>query len=208
MSELEKTIDYKFNNKKLLKDAITHTSFGITDFQTLEFLGDRVLGLIVATLLIEDPKYKDIKKLANQFSVLVSANFLIQIAQKWAVDKFLKHSIENVSQKVFVDCVEAIIGAIYLDCGYEKTSQLLSILWQDVVHKSFVEPKMWLQEFSQSKGIGVPSYEYREYVESGKIIYEAIVDVKNFGKAFASGSSKHEASKNAAQKLMKKLNEK
>lgn len=205
MHELEKKIKYKFINQSLLRDAITHKSHEPSTFQNLEFLGDRVIALIVSSMLINNNKFIEIKELAQNFAMLVSAEFLIDIANNWNVKKYLKHKIENISNKVLVDCVEAIIGAVYIDCGYDKTYKIFHALWQQFLEKKFKEPKMMLQEFAQKKGLGTPIYQYEQCQENNIITYEACVKIETIGVAYAKGKSKHEASKLAAKKLLEKV---
>lgn len=206
--EFEEILKYKFNNKSLLKNALEHPSFNIkSNFQNLEFLGDRVLGLIICEFLILNNKNFDIKKLANNFTHLVNQNCILKIAKNLTVEKYLKHEIQNVSNKVMVDTVEAIIGAVFLDSNYETCVKIINKLWENEfeIAKNMFEPKMLLQEIAQSYK-SIPKYEMVEM--SGSMhepTYIMKVSVPNLGEALGVGNSKQSASKEAAMSLLKKI---
>jgi len=206
---------YKFKNKSLFESAITHPSFqyavgslsskiSINKFEQLEFLGDRVLALAVAQLLYDT--CHEIKEIASKHAKLVSGECVAQIACDWKLDRLLQHEITSVSKKVLADATEAMLGAIYLDSSYEVVEKIIQTHWKKFLHMNAREPKMMLQEWSQSKNFGVPVYETISAVgKDHDKVYTIQVIVANKWKAIGEGGSKQEASKNAAKKLLEQL---
>jgi|GEM_PF-939090 len=217
-SGFEELIGYEFKDKNLLTGALKHTSVHGNLFEFLEFLGDRVVGLSVSTLLIKkfkilpknagknpilDKNDREIKDLANNYAKLVSTPTLMEIGRFWQVEKFLQHNIQSLSDKVLADVAEAVLGAIYLDGGFQKASEIVANWWGKLDVQAGLEPKMQLQEFVQSLGLGVPEYETIEV--SGpdhQRVYQIQVTAANLGSAIGFGGSKHAASKDAAAKLL------
>lgn len=205
---IEKKIGYFFKNKALLDNALTHPSYKTSYFQSLEFLGDRVLGLIASEMIFSSQVC--IKTLAQEFSNLVSTNALVKIADFWEVDKYFKHKIQCLSSKVLADIVEAIIAAIYLDSDLKTIKRILCSLYEKKVSISqkAIEPKMRLQELSQAKLLGLPVYTLEKEEEHNNVKqYTIKVEVSTLGIAFGVASSKHQASKIAAQNLLDKINQ-
>lgn len=204
--DFEVILNYKFKNNLLKKHAFMHPSYGKTDFEYLEFLGDRVLGLAVSEILYKQ-HFSSIKKLANTYSKLVSTDYLAKIAIKLELKQHLQCSIETISKKVLADIMEALIGAIYLDSNYETIYKIISDLCLDFEKIDIIDPKMKLQELMQSQGLSIPVY--NTISESGKDhikIYEVEV-VTEKGKAVGYGNSKQAASKEAAIAMLKLLKE-
>lgn len=204
---------YQFKDRSLIISALTHpsASSGHSLFEYLEFLGDRILGLSVANMLYGQ-SYGSIKTLASKHAKLVSRDCLLEIAKQWNIQKLLKHEIDNLSVKVLTDAVEAIIGAIYLDSNYETAEQIVQQHWQQFLNIHAIDPKMELQEFSQSKGLTAT---YKVIGESGAdhdktFVVEVSVGslTRSLGKANGRGKSKHDASKNAARNLLEKMGRK
>ena len=130
----EKKIDYKFKNLDILKQSLTHPSFFLdsksvekkfNQFERLEFLGDRVLGLVIASLLFS--KYKNLKEgdLSKKYSYLVQKKFLYKISQNLFIQDFLQYDFKKKNNKMLVsilsDSVESLIGAIFIDGGYKSS---------------------------------------------------------------------------------------
>ena len=151
IDKLEKQINYKFKNIALLKEAITHSSFQknnlkVINYERLEFLGDRVLGLVLSEYLFKNfPEAKE-GVLDNYFQKFANQDNLFNYAKKINLSKFLKtqkgDNLEN-NKSVLSDVVEAIIGAIYIDIGLNKCKNPLAlssfplpvvsaIIWKDV----------------------------------------------------------------------------
>ena len=128
LKEIEQILEYAFKNKNLLHQALTHKSFdNQTNNEKLEFLGDRVLGLVISKTLLE--KFPDEKEgiIDKKYANLVNKKTCVSIAKKINLKKFLYLSpshknVERSADKLISDCLEAIVGAIYLDGGL-KTSE-------------------------------------------------------------------------------------
>lgn len=206
---IEKLIGYTFKDKYLLTQALTHPSHSISDFQIFEFLGDRVLGVIIADILFK--KIKNIKIMALEYSNLVNTEALCLIAEYWKISQYLKKDIETLSKKVLADAVEAIIAAIYLDSDFKTIYKIIEKLSNSILKNltKNIDPKMFLQELAQAKLLPLPEYitigvEGKEHRK--KYIVQVVIE--ELGSEIGEGSSKHKASKIAAQKLMNKINEK
>jgi ribonuclease-3 len=203
---IEQTLEYTFKDKNLLQEALNHPSFKDGMFEKLEFLGDRVLGLVMAEILYKTDN--KIKSIAGKFSNLVSADILSVIAKSWKVEEYLNHEIDIIlSNKVLADVCESIIGAVYLDGGYFSAYELVSKFWKSLIESNdFIDPKMHLQEISQSKKLGVPIYSLINTSGPAHLPeYEIRVEISNLGSGIGKGKSKQEASKNAAMDLLKTI---
>ena len=212
---LEKKIDLKFKNKDLLIQALTHKSFNPNENnEKIEFLGDRVLGLVIAKKLLEIyPKEKE-GVLDKKFANLVNKKTCYQIAKQLSLKKymFLGESYKNRNksdEKITSDCLEALIGAIYLDNGFKITEKFVLVNWREQIEKSietYVDSKTKLQEFCLKKYKKLPLYTLEK--KSGpdhKPLFKVYVQIPNSKKIASSGTSKKEAQQNAAQILIKEL---
>ena len=205
---LEKKIKINFKNKKLLIKSLTHKSFDKEDNnEKIEFLGDRVLGLIIAKKLLEI--YPDEKEgiLDKKFAYLVNKKTCLEIAKKIELQKYIltlnkikkKDSIED---KVLADSCEALIGAIYLEKGFQSVEKVILNLWSDNIKNSVItqiDAKTKLQEFSLKKFKKLPFYKLISNTgPRHKPLFKVgvkLVDTKFY---IAEGSSKKDAEQNAA----------
>ena len=139
---IEKIIKYKFSDNSLAEAALTHTSFknlkNDNKFERLEFLGDRVLGLVISDLLYESYPDEDEGDLAKRFSVLVSGKTLSKICKDINIEKYIKVgpniSFENDSNSsILSDTMESLIGAIFLDSNYKNAKKFISEKWNKYV---------------------------------------------------------------------------
>lgn len=217
MHPLEKTLNYRFKDAQLLTLALTHRSLGLegTDSnQRLEFLGDRVLGLVVAHLLFTEYHGEREGELARRHARLVSKDTLAEVAKQIGLGAHLHLSAsedatggrDNPSH--LEDACEALIGAMYLDGGLGPAASFIETYWKPLL-LSVKEPpkdaKTELQEWAQGRGMALP--EYREVARSGpdhapEFTIEVLV-----GKHHASGSanSKRAAEQDAAGTLLLSL---
>ena len=154
---LEKKINLKFKNKDLLIQALTHKSFNPDkNNEKIEFLGDRVLGLVIAKKLLEI--YPDEKEgvLDKKFASLVNTKTCLQIAKNIELNKFVlilnsKNKKNIIEDKVLSDTCEALIGSIYLDKGFIIAEKTILNLWSRHIKDSVItqiDAKTKLQEFS------------------------------------------------------------
>lgn len=216
IKELEKIIKYSFKNSLLLSQSLTHKSFNNNDNnEKLEFLGDRVLGLVIAQKLLE--KFPDEKEgiIDKKFANLVNKKTCLSIAKKLNLKKFLilgssHKNLERSEDKIISDCLEAIVGAIYLDSGLRFAQKFILNFWESYLDKSIItliDSKTKLQEYSLKKFKELPKYIfYKNTGPQHKPLFKTEVYIPNSKKISGTGSSKKNAQQNAASKLLKILN--
>ena len=213
---LEKKTKINFKNKKLLIQSLTHKSYdSVNSNEKLEFLGDRVLGLVISKKLLEI--YPDEKEgiLDKKLSFLVNKKKCLEVAKSINLEKFIL--IGNAEQKqiliqdkIISDCCEALIGAIYLDQGLDKVEKFILKIWKKHLtasSKTFVDAKTKLQEYSLKKYKKLPIYKLLE--NSGprhKPIIKVGVRLESTKYFNAKGSSKKDAEQKAASLLLESIN--
>jgi len=211
-TKLEQKINIKFKDQELLKKSLIHKSHdSVYNNEKLEFLGDRVLGLVLAkTLLKIYPEEKE-GVIDKKFANLVNKKTCLLIAEKIELKKYIitGNSYKGLSRsdgKIIGDGLEALLGSIYLDQGIAVVEKFILNLWNDFLNKSSItkiDAKTQLQEYSLKKFKILPVYKINK--QSGpqhSPIFKVEVQIKNSKKYFASGSSKKDAQQNAAQKLL------
>ena len=214
-SKLEQKINIKFKDQELLKKSLIHKSHdNYNNNEKLEFLGDRVLGLVLAkTLLKIYPEEKE-GVIDKKFANLVNKKTCLLIAKKIDLKKYITtgNSYKGLSRsddKIIGDGLEALLGAIYLDQGITVVEKFILNLWDDFLDKSSItkiDAKTQLQEYSLKKYKMLPVYKINK--QSGpqhSPIFKVEVQIKDSKKYFASGTSKKDAQQNAAQKLLTDL---
>ena len=209
LSNLEKKLDIKFKNSDLLVRALTHKSFNSEDNnEKIEFLGDRVLGLVIAKKLLEI--YPDEKEgiLDKKFASLVNKKTCLEIAKKIELEKYIltfnpKNKKIKIEDKVISDSCEALIGAIYLDKGFTICEKIILELWKNKISESVITPidaKTKLQELSLKKFKKLPIYKLISNTgPRHKPIFKIAVKLQNTKFFTAEGNSKKNAEQNAAQ---------
>ncbi|MDA9753125.1 ribonuclease III [Candidatus Pelagibacter sp.] len=207
-SVLEKRINVKFKDKKLLIKSLTHKSFDkIINNEKIEFLGDRVLGLVVAKKLLEIYPNEKEGILDKKFASLVNKKTCLQIAKNIDLEKYIltfnpKNIKIKIEDKVIADCCEALIGAIYLDKGFKITENLILDLWKENIKKSIItqiDAKTKLQEFSLKKYKKLPTYKILSNTgPRHKPTFKVGVKLPNSKFYIAEGPSKKDAQQNAA----------
>ena len=213
--KLEKKIKIKFKNSEFLIKSLTHKSYdSIYNNEKLEFLGDRVLGLVISKKLLEIyPEDKEgvlDKKLAS----LVNKKKCFEIAKSLSLEKFIfagnsKNKVTKIENKIISDCCEALIGAIYLDQGFDVVESFILKIWKTHLKLSvvtFVDSKTKLQEYSLKKFKTLPIYKLLD--NSGprhKPIFNIGVRLPNSKMFNATGNSKKDAQQKAATLLLKNL---
>ena len=213
--ELEKILNYEFKNLSLLKQSLVHKSFdNLNNNEKLEFLGDRVLGLIIAKKLIEIyPEEKEgiiDKKLAN----LVNKKTCSKIANDLNLKEFMylgaSHKpLDKSSDRIISDCLEALIGAIFLDGGIRSAEKFVLNFWKKYIENStfpLIDAKTQLQEYSLKKFKELPKYTfYKKIGPQHKPVFKIDVQIPNSKKIAGIGTSKKSAQQNAANKLLQSL---
>ena len=226
---LERIIGYKFRDHGLLEHALTHrsrvhedASGGVFDNESLEFLGDSILGFVIADMLFRQfPQHNEGQKSKLKAS-LVSAASLARLGESISLGDFLilgrgeEKTGGRRKHALIADCYEALIAAIYLDGGYEPVRDFINRQFQDLIEEarrsggeaSFTEDyKSALQEFLQRAGKGLP--EYRITAEIGpahRRRFEVEVFVEGEPIAKAEGRSKKDAAQAAAKAALAMLN--
>lgn len=213
LRDLQKLIDHEFSNLGLLEIALTHSSTGAKrNYERLEFLGDRVLGLAVSETLYQKFPDEPEGHLAKRLAALVQGSFLAEISREMGLGKFIIFSeaesaaggAEN--DNILADVFESMIGALYLDSDYETCRDLIHKLWGDrfdTMKKPPQHPKTRLQEWAQSKNLPLPRYEIAG--QSGPDhapIFDIRLTIKDYDPITVQGPSRQEAEKLAAKTFL------
>ena len=213
--ELEIILDYNFKNSDLLKTSLIHKSFdNLNNNEKLEFLGDRVLGLIISKKLIEIYPEEREGIIDKKFANLVNKKTCSNIANKLDIKRFMflgpsHKSLQRSADKIMGDCLEAIIGAIYLDGGIKSAENFVLNFWKQYLENSIlplIDAKTQLQEYSLKKFKELPKYTfYKKTGPQHKPIFKTDVQIPNSKKFIGTGTSKKNAQQNAASKLLLSL---
>ena len=214
---LQRKIKIDFKNEKILLQAITHKSFDPNNnYENLEFLGDRVLGLVVSKKLFEIFPNEKVGSLDKKLASLVNKNKCLEVGNLLNLKEFVitgnsKSSRNIVENKIISDCCEAIIGAIYLDRGFEVSKIFILKQWNNLINNSeitFVDAKTRLQEYSLKNFKILPIYKLVSNTgPRHKPKFKVGVKLKNSTYVYAIGSSKKIAEQSAASELLKKINQ-
>ena len=215
---LQKKIKIDFKNEKILLQAITHKSFDPNNnYENLEFLGDRVLGLVVSKKLFELFPNEKVGSLDKKLASLVNKNKCLEVGNLLNLKDFVitgnsKSSKNIVENKIISDCCEAIIGAIYLDRGFEVSKIFILKQWKNLINNAettFVDAKTRLQEYSLKSFKTLPIYKLVSNTgPRHKPKFKVGVKLKNSAYIYAIGSSKKIAEQSAASELLKKIYQK
>ena len=211
-------LGYRFVRPELLTEAVTHASISSatrSDNQRLEFLGDRVLGLVMAEALLEDDIGASEGKLAPRFNALVRKETCAEIALSLGLGKVLKLGRSEMmsggrrKQALLGDAMEAVIAAVYRDGGFSAAKDLILNLWNthiETVADDARDAKTALQEWAQARGLPPPSYVVIE--RSGPDhapLFTISAQLVNGSEQSATAGSKRQAEQNAAQDLLARL---
>ena len=207
-SILEKKLNLKFKNKNLLIRSLTHKSYNkIDNNEKIEFLGDRVLGLVIAKKLLEIYPNEKEGIIDKKFASLVNKKTCLEIANNIQLEKFLltfnpKNKNLKIEDKVIADSCEALIGAIYLEKGFSTVEKIILELWEKRIKQSVIteiDAKTKLQEYSLKKFKKLPTYKLISNTgPRHKPIFKVGVKLQNTKFYIAEGNSKKNAEQNAA----------
>ena len=209
---LQNVIKIKFNDLDLLKKCLIHKSFdNKVNNEKLEFLGDRVLGLILSKKLIDIYPNEKEGIIDKKFANLVNKKICAKIAKEINIKKymFLGDSFKGLKrsdEKITSDCLEALIGAIFIDKGLTTSEEFILRVWKKHLDQSqvtTVDSKTQLQEYSLKKFKVLPKYVFHK--QSGphhNPNFKVEVHVPNSKSCLATGSSKKNAQQKAAKKLL------
>ena len=212
---LEKKLNIKFKNTNLLIQSLTHKSYNsLKNNEKIEFLGDRVLGLVIAKKLLEI--YPDEKEgiLDKKFSSLVNKRTCLEIAKNINLEKYILTFNPNnkkikIEDKIISDCCEALIGALYLDKGLNITEKIILDLWKNHIKKSVVtqiDAKTKLQELALKNFKKLPIYKLISNTgPRHKPLFKVGVKLPNTKYFIGLGKSKKDAEQNAAIECLKNV---
>ena len=206
-------LGYEFKDKSLLKTSLTHPSFSKkNNYERLEFLGDRVLGLIISNEIFNIYSDDSEGNLAKKISFLVCKNTLIKIADKLMLENYfiISKNIKKTSfDSIKANSLEALIAAIYLDSNFSNTYIIVKKLWNNYIEKinlDYHDPKSKLQEWSLKTNNILPVYEVKkkEGPDHNPIF---TVNLKLNGKIYSIGvgKNKQDAEVMAAEKALKEI---
>ena len=206
-------LGYEFKDESLLKISLTHPSFSKkNNYERLEFLGDRVLGLIISDEIFHSYPDDSEGNLAKKISFLVCKNTLIKIADELRLEKHFiisKNIKENSFDSIKANSLEALIAAIYLDSNFSNTYRIVKKLWNNCIQKinlDYHDPKSKLQEWSLKTNNILPVYEVKkkEGPDHNPIF---TVNLKLNGKIYSIGvgKNKQDAEVMAAEKALKEI---
>ena len=214
LANFQKKVGINFHNQKLLTKSFTHKSYNpIDNNEKLEFLGDRVLGLIISQNLLKffpNDKEGDLdKKLAS----LVNKNQCAKIAKDINLQDYIliknTQNNTNIENKVLSDCLESVIGCIYLDQGLDIAEKFIIKNWRKYLNKSLItkrDSKTKLQEYSLKNYKLLPVYKLLDNKgPRHKPLIKVSVKIKDSKNIIATGNSKKEAEQKAAKKLLTSL---
>ena len=199
----------------LFERALTHGSYGNDTYERLEFLGDRVLGLVIATWLYERFPGEPEGKMSRRYNALVTRETCAEVGRAIDLPRHIKLGKQaredqaNLSDNVVGDVVEALIGALYLDAGLTRAEAFVRTHWApflDEQKRAPIHPKSALQEVAAARNLGVPLYELvARFGPHHAPSFRVKVSLGAHGEAEAEGDSKQDAEKAAATLLLEQL---
>ncbi len=211
--ELEQRIGYRFKNSTYMEQALTHSSKnGSINNERIEFLGDRVLNLVIAHALFEQFPNENEGGLAKKHSTLVQGKTLAAIGVTLNLGDFLimseseRQSGGAENENIISDAMEALLGAVYLDGGLEPARNIIIKLWDKFILspiEDHLDSKTELQEWVQARGLPLPEYDIVGRTGPDHApVFDIEVRVQGFDPISAVGSSRRQAEKEAARRMM------
>lgn len=221
LAELESFLGHSFKDPDLLKGALNHPSYTFREqpsvFERLEFLGDRILGCVIAEALYKTFPNEEEGKLSGRLVSLVRKECIGKVALTWKLDHYLNvsKSLENapLTISILADAGEALLGALFLDAGFQKVQTFILNHWtpylEETSKKNLKDPKSLLQEWAQGHGLSLPHYSILD-LEGPKHAPQFHVHVKLFQRnhlhqATGIGPSRKYAEQEAAKVLLEHL---
>lgn len=218
LTDLQQILEYNFSNIELLKTGLTHSSTSTNNnYERLEFLGDRVLGLAIASIIFETFPKENEGNLAKRHAVLVQGKTLAEIAKSINLGDFMILSDAEIvaggkdNENILADVMEGVLGAIYIDSGLDTCQRIISKMWGDRIKhmvKPPQEPKTALQEWAQGRGLPLPEYELiNQEGPDHAPVFDVKVTIQGHSPVISKGAtSLRKAEKLAASSLLEKLN--
>ena len=216
ISKFQKDLKIKFKKKSLLVKALTHKSANSEyNNEKLEFLGDRVIGLILSKKLLDLYPKENEGVLDKRFARLVNRQICCDVGWSIKIQDYIiignkKKKITKNDEKIISDCCEALIGAIYIDQGFNVVKDFVLRIWQKNISKSSItvlDAKTKLQEHSLKCFKKLPKYKFVS-VEGPKHnpVYKISVTIVGSKQFIGAGNSKQQAEQDGASKLLKENN--
>jgi len=215
LKKIEKIININFNDKKLLIKSLTHKSYNQSDNnEKLEFLGDRVIGLVISKKLLNLYPNESEGIIDKKFANLVNKKTCAKVANKLNLKNFIQtgasyKNIKNSDEKILSDGCEALIGAIYIDHGYIPVEKFILKNWEIFIKQSNIlkiDPKTKLQEFSLKQYKKLPVYiTSKQTGPKHNPSFRVEVSIPKSKKYYGYGKSKKIAEQNAATKLIREM---
>ncbi len=216
---LLRRLDYQFNNSELFKQALTHRSAAGSHNERLEFLGDAILGMVIAEALFEKFPDTDEGKLSRLRSSLVKGKTLSEIAQEIELGDCLYLGEGELKTggfrrgSILADAFEALLGSVYLDSGFDSVKSLIQKLYQQRLSAMSLEtvvkdPKTRLQEWLQSRKSELPQYQLTKIsgeAHEQQFEVECRVDFLGSKITEGSGTSRRNAEQMSAEKMLNLL---
>jgi len=216
--KLQDILGHRFTDLGLLARALVHASIAEDRAQSnerLEFLGDRVLGLVVAEALFQRYPQEEEGELARRYAGLTSREGLVRVAAAIDLDRFIQaqhgdvETAKRSQPSVAADTMEAVLGALYLDGGLEPATAFISKRWEALMEEDLSPPKdakTALQEWAQARGLGLPLYEVVTRAGPDHApTFTLSVTIKGHGTKTGQGRSRRGAEQAAAIALLETL---
>ena len=216
IGKFQKDLKIKFKNKSLLIQALTHKSANLKiNNEKLEFLGDRVIGLVLSKKLYDLYPKENEGVLDKRFAILVNRKMCCDIGWSIGLQNHImignrNKKINRIDEKIISDCCEAVIGALYIDQGFKYVSDFILRIWKKNINKSFItvlDSKTKLQEHSLKNYKKLPYY--RLVSSQGprhNPTYRISVSIVGSKRFIGKGNSKQQAEQDGATKLLKEMN--
>lgn len=218
LQDLQKNLDYEFKQLWLLERALTHSSTGAAkNYERLEFLGDRVVGLVIAHILWETFPEEAEGDLAKRHAALVQGKMLAKLARIIKLGDAMQLSDAeraaggSENDNILADGLEGVIGAMYVDGGLNECEAVIKRLWGNSIHIMKAppqDPKTALQEWAQGRALPLPVYELvNKDGPDHAPTFEIKVCVEGYPPWSSKGTSRRKAEKEAAAMLLAHLQE-
>lgn len=217
LETLENDLGYTFKDKSFLQQALSHSSYInnikrtlIDSNERLEFLGDRVLGLVIAHHLYQVFNDYQESSLAHAIAYLNSKDILYKVAVQIHLDKYVQVASnttkKNALETIYANALEAILAAIYLDSNYDTIQAIIVRLWKPYIHNCLqpdtlvnFNPKSWLQEWAQQNNLPLPNYlQIKKEGSEHSPIFTIALEIKGHPTTTAKANSKKLAEKKVA----------
>lgn len=213
-----KKLDYEFAKDSLLHEALTHRSAGARNYERLEFLGDGALNFAIASEIYHRcPEYQE-GQLSRLRANLVRGSTLAEIAREIDLGGYLKMGSGELKsggfkrESILADAVEALIGAVYLDGGFEQAHHVICFLYRSRLEnlaaaEPVKDPKTRLQEYLQGRKMPVPEYSLlKSEGDDHKQVFTVSCNIAELGiECHSTGSSRRRAEQAAAQAVLERI---